>query len=656
MAFRVRLNNIDSYQAYPTFLDPTFPHIPDDERPPKIPIVRVFGATDTGQKVCAHIHGAFPYLYVEYPGKSLMPEDGESLLCDLTAEEVVETNVAILVHNFLTRFRRGIDRAMGLSAGRSIRSRETPPRFVAHISLVKGVPFYGFHVGWKFYCKIYLFNPHMRGRLAKILQSGGVLSRVFQPHEAHIQYIPQFMIDFNLNGCGFIECDKVFFRGEIPDADEIGEQHLWHDRSIPEESILPESQFQRQSYCALEVDIHVRDIFNRKQVSARPLHYDFVERTNPISPDVKLVHSMAELWKDENRRRGSNGKPAEGLVSSSSDQRGPPGAWIHEAEYRERIEGVIKTEKQASDGRAIRFETYVSRAQFENLWPTAFESVAESFEEGGLPPDKKVELEVEAEVAEVNESLLYDIGEGEFSDSDFEGLFDVLDDLEAKKGAKIKAEESHKQVKKRLVGEPQGHEPKIPSSPPIPEASNGEGRVGKSLSNDNSQSTVPDGSFYQKLFEEFIAEEDDIVITDGTVWFPTGSVDPDVPTSYQVPLKRAKIESTPPDVESQVLPSSDYSGVLETICSTPDSVGRHTSNGKSSTLSNGHTSSAQPGGRFADSGSENSKTRAPRSEPPQTSRKRVHTLSSSPNTTPRPEKIGRRKKVAIDLSELRKYH
>ncbi|PWW73841.1 hypothetical protein C7212DRAFT_359656 [Tuber magnatum] len=596
MAFRIRLNNIDSYQAYPTLLDPTFPHIPDDERPPKIPIVRVFGATETGQKVCAHIHGAFPYLYVEYPGKILMPED---------------------------------DRAMGLSAGRSIGSQERPPRFVAHISLVKGVPFYGFHVGWKFYCKIYLFNPHMRGRLAKILQSGGVLSRVFQPHEAHIQYIPQFMIDFNLNGCGFIECDKVLFRGEIPDADEVGEQHLWHSKSIPEISILPESQFQRQSYCTLEVDIHVRDIFNRKQVSARPLHYDFVERTNPISPDIKLVHSMAELWKDENRRRGNGGRPAEGLVSSSSDQREPPGAWIHEEEYRERIKDIIKTERQASDGRTIRFETYVSRTQFENLWPTAFESVAESFEGGGLPPDKKVELEVEAETAEVDESLLYDIGEGEFSDSDFEGLFDVIVDPEAERRAKVKAEKSYGQPKGGLVGEQQGHGLQILSSPPVPEASNGEGRVEKSLSNNNSRLTVTDGLSYKRLVEEFIEEEDDIVVTDSRVWFPTGTVDPDVPTSYQVPSKRVKMEFASPNVESQIPPASDRSDAFEKICSTPDSVGRSISHAKPSTLSSDRASSAQPGGRFTDSGSENSGTRASESEPSQTGRKRAHAPSNS---------------------------
>ena len=71
--FRFRLNCIDYYQKEPTSLYPAL-------NPPAtstqgneyskvtVPIIRIFGATDSGQKVCAHIHGAFPYLYLEYNG------------------------------------------------------------------------------------------------------------------------------------------------------------------------------------------------------------------------------------------------------------------------------------------------------------------------------------------------------------------------------------------------------------------------------------------------------------------------------------------------------------------------------------------------------------------------------------------------------------
>lgn len=78
--FRVRLNCIDHYQATPTELDPLLwgeTGRSSQKTAPQVPIIRVFGATETGQKVCAHIHGAFPYLYLEYDG-SLAEADGMS--------------------------------------------------------------------------------------------------------------------------------------------------------------------------------------------------------------------------------------------------------------------------------------------------------------------------------------------------------------------------------------------------------------------------------------------------------------------------------------------------------------------------------------------------------------------------------------------------
>lgn len=77
--FRVRLNCIDHYQASPNVFDPVLRsdvHPSQIHMEPKVPVIRVHGATETGQKVCAHIHGAFPYLYIPYEG-SLNPDDGE---------------------------------------------------------------------------------------------------------------------------------------------------------------------------------------------------------------------------------------------------------------------------------------------------------------------------------------------------------------------------------------------------------------------------------------------------------------------------------------------------------------------------------------------------------------------------------------------------
>jgi DNA polymerase zeta len=83
--FRVRLNCVDHYQAIPTPYDPTLRRdVTASQRPneAKVPVIRVFGSTKTGQKVCAHIHGAFPYLYIEYAG-SLEPDEGKRA-CNLS--------------------------------------------------------------------------------------------------------------------------------------------------------------------------------------------------------------------------------------------------------------------------------------------------------------------------------------------------------------------------------------------------------------------------------------------------------------------------------------------------------------------------------------------------------------------------------------------
>ena len=369
--FRVRLNCIDSYQAVPNEFDPPVPlHSAGDHAKdrPKVSVIRVFGATETGQKVLMHIHGAFQYTYIEYGG-SLIPED---------------VNVAIRTLHL------SIDHALAVSYRKNIYDCRTA--YVAHISLVKGIPFYGFHVGYKFYLKIYLLNPLHMTRLADLLREGAVMKRVLQPYESHMQYLAQWMCDYNLYGCAYIDCQKVKFRAPIPKYLEMNlAPHQWHDRSIPPDFVSDEAALPKQSHSSLEVDVCVQDILNRRDVENRPLHHDFIEKIHPLPADAKWVPSMAGLWKDETRRRkalmsftdpNSSPFPPEVLITMSADPRNTEaGGWVHEEEFRAKAARIAAEEFEKSDKRMLTFDTYVRRDPLEDSVKTALESIGDLWPE-----------------------------------------------------------------------------------------------------------------------------------------------------------------------------------------------------------------------------------------------------------------------------------
>ncbi|KAK6956188.1 hypothetical protein Daesc_001461 [Daldinia eschscholtzii] len=367
--FRVRLNCIDHYQAIPTIYDPQLRndvHPSQLNKEPRVPVIRVFGSTETGQKVCAHIHGAFPYLYIEYNG-SLLPDD---------------------VGAYIYRLHLSIDHALAVSYRRN--AHDAKSKYVARITLVKGIPFYGFHVGYRFYLKIYMLNPQVMTRLIELLQQGVIMKRKFQPFEAHLQYLLQFMTDYNLYGCGYIESQKVSFRAPVPAyEDDLELPHLWHSQSVSKSFITEDPDLPRASHCSIEVDICVQDILNRHEIKERQLHHDFVERKYPLSSDLKLVHSMAGLWKDETKRRkrrmlgrtpGSSPFPPEALVSMSADPRNSqPSGWVHEEEYRNQIQGLIQQEYEQSNGGEIAFDTFVKDIPLGSNVKTLLQSVEDLY-------------------------------------------------------------------------------------------------------------------------------------------------------------------------------------------------------------------------------------------------------------------------------------
>lgn len=392
--FKVRLNCIDFYQATPTRYDP---QLRNDVRPeqlgkqPKVPVVRVFGSTQTGQKVCAHVHGALPYMYIEYTG-NLAPDEGQSRRFLASDERRL---IGSLVGAYIYRLHLSIDHALAVSYRQD--SYSSKAQYVARITLTKGVPFYGFHVGYRFFLKIYMFNPIVMTRLSDLLQQGVIMKRKFQPYEAHLQYLLQFMCDYNLYGCDYLESDKVVFRSPVPKYDD-GEDtslHIWHSQSVPPGSITEDYTLPRVSHCSIEVDICVQDILNRKAVKERRLHHDFVEKDQPVPASMKLVHSMAGLWKDETKRRkrrmnitkpGSSPFPPEVLVSMSADPReSQPQGWVHEDEYMEQIRDLVAEEAATHSDANLSFEDFVQNRELADTVKTTLQAVEDLFPNNLLP-------------------------------------------------------------------------------------------------------------------------------------------------------------------------------------------------------------------------------------------------------------------------------
>ena len=309
-----------------------------------------------------------------------------------------------------------IDHALAVSYRRNAYDQKFA--YVAHITLVKGVPFYGYHVGYRYFFKIYLLNPFYIGRLADLLHQGAVLKRPLQPYESHMQYIPQWMCDYNLYGCNYMNCSKVMFRDPVPEYLELNNlDHRWHDRSIGAESISQDPALGKQSYCPLEADVCVQDILNRNDIKERPLHHDFAEFLKPVAFNERLVPSVAGLWQDETRRRkkqmgitdpGSTPFGPEELISMSADPRNQAkGGWIHEDEFHEMALQIASDEKRKDNGQNTSFETFLNHERSAIDVKTALDSVEDfypdkisksNFEAHSQNPEEAPEISVDEEL------------------------------------------------------------------------------------------------------------------------------------------------------------------------------------------------------------------------------------------------------------------
>uniref|UniRef100_A0A8C5CSX3 DNA polymerase zeta catalytic subunit n=1 Tax=Gadus morhua TaxID=8049 RepID=A0A8C5CSX3_GADMO len=256
----------------------------------KVPVVRVFGATPAGQKTCLHVHGAFPYVYVPYDGYGPSPE------------------------RHLRQVAFSIDRALNIAMGNPASNAQ----HVFKVTLVSGMPFYGYHANEKQYMKVFLYNPQMVKRMCELLCSGAVMNKVYQPHEGHIPFMLQVFIDYNLYGMNLLHVAALKFRTpwRSPCASKLNDSMLgasfqrWEPDNIPCSLVL--EGVQRQSTCELEADAVATDILNRLEIETQ----------------IGKNPGLQAIWEDEKQRRRENQQPSQIHTPRSQGETPSPGPTV----------------------------------------------------------------------------------------------------------------------------------------------------------------------------------------------------------------------------------------------------------------------------------------------------------------------------------------
>jgi DNA polymerase zeta len=225
-------------------------------------------------------------------------------------------------------------------------NEQAAPQYLRAVVLVRGVHFYGFHHSYSPFLKIHFVDPRVVTRAATILQSGTVMTTRFRVFESHINYPLQFMCDFALYGCGWLDMSHVQQRTAKPSA----LTQLSNESNTQTKLLFPLSGHFCETRTPLEVDVAAYHIMNRHRVTARNMHHELKIPGAPL-PSEPLISSVRELWEDERRQRAARGlHPSPELpVDPSEASRSAGGDWINEVRYWDDIKKRI----QADDGPVI---------------------------------------------------------------------------------------------------------------------------------------------------------------------------------------------------------------------------------------------------------------------------------------------------------------
>ncbi|TPX33312.1 DNA-directed DNA polymerase [Synchytrium microbalum] len=328
--FALRIISCDYFQA------PVRPGVDEEDgefgRITRAPIVRLYGSTPLGQKACVFLHRLYPYLLVNYSH----PID------ELEA--------------FKTQLGHSINVCMN-----ALQQSPRPQTHVRAIVPVKAIPFYGFHSGYSYFLKIYVVNPGLVTPMVEILEKGAVMNEKFLVYEAHIRFIQQLFIDYNLFGNVFLLLSDARFREPLPDVDTHPASapsspnpllpNIFYTNATTERKLVwpTSADVPKLTFCELEVDAWPMDILNRATLQERPTQA-LVDLQNGSTPLItQLVPSLGVLWEDEMRRRH-----AAGLQTQIQTPASQKGARDPQIPWKKRMDGDLAKLDRLLEERSVQ--------------------------------------------------------------------------------------------------------------------------------------------------------------------------------------------------------------------------------------------------------------------------------------------------------------
>ncbi|WEJ96806.1 DNA polymerase zeta [Yamadazyma tenuis] len=282
-SIRIQVNNYDSYQSLPSCLDSL------ELQVAQVPVIRVYGAlvfihnsVKYGYNALLHIHNVYPYVYVS---------------CDY---EFVKSLPEITHLGHVTSY---LEAFMAASAWQKKKQPEEEDeqqsnelditqlksgkrRFIAKVSLCKGVPIYGYRVGYRLFYKINFLSPLYKARFTNLFNGKQVDMKQFSKskfkfeiYESHIPYLSQFLSDYNLFSCNWLNFKNCYYRYPVisvnsyMDSKQLSILKQYLSKRI-RNNVL-HTRFERVGKSVLELDIKSSHILNRDSLVEQQYNMDF---------------------------------------------------------------------------------------------------------------------------------------------------------------------------------------------------------------------------------------------------------------------------------------------------------------------------------------------------------------------------------------------